>query len=104
MDRNKLNSILKTVEKPTRYTGGELNMRVKPLYREDGTKRFRFALCFPDVYEIGMSHLGQRIVYNVLNEREDTYCERVYSPWFDMEQAMRDNGMPARSSTVRIFV
>ena len=97
MDISLLNSILKTVEKPARYTGGELNMRVKPLVREDGTKRFRFALCFPDVYEIGMSHLGQRIIYNVLNEREDTYCERVFAPWFDMEQAMRENGLPIYS-------
>ena len=97
MDISLLNSILKTVEKPARYTGGELNMRVKPLVRKDGTKRFRFALCFPDVYEIGMSHLGQRIIYNVLNEREDTYCERVFAPWFDMEQAMRENGLPIYS-------
>ena len=73
MNISKLNSILNDVEKPTRYTGGELNMRVKDLNMPDGTPRFRFALCFPDVYEIGMSHLGQRIVYNILNEREDTY-------------------------------
>ena len=97
MDISLLNSILKTVEKPARYAGGELNMRVKPLVRGDGTKRFRFALCFPDVYEIGMSHLGQRIIYNVLNEREDTYCERVFAPWFDMERAMRENGLPIYS-------
>lgn len=94
MNISKLNSILNDVEKPTRYTGGELNMRVKDLNMPDGTPRFRFALCFPDVYEIGMSHLGQRIVYNILNEREDTYCERVYAPWFDMEQALRDNDLP----------
>ena len=72
MNTELLNSILKNVEKPSRYTGGELNMRVKNLVRGDGTKLFRFALCFPDVYEIGMSHLGSRIIYNVLNEREDT--------------------------------
>ena len=94
MDNSKLNSILKQVEKPTRYTGGELNMRVKDINMSDGTRRARFALCFPDVYEIGMSHLGSRIIYNVLNERDDTYCERVYAPWFDMENALRENGLP----------
>ncbi len=94
MDIGILNRVLKTVEKPSRYTGGELNMRVKDLCRENGDKRFRFALCFPDVYEIGMSHLGSRIIYNVLNERDDTYCERSFAPWFDMETAMRENGIP----------
>ena len=97
MNAELLNEILKKVEKPTRYTGGELNMRVKDLVREDGSSRFRFALCFPDVYEIGMSHLGSRIVYNVLNERDDTYCERAYAPWFDMETALRENGVPIYS-------
>ena len=97
MDISKLNSILKTVEKPARYTGGELNMRVKSLQRADGKKRFRFALCFPDVYEIGMSHLGQRIIYNLINERDDSYCERVFAPWFDMEREMRENGIPIYS-------
>ena len=67
MDTALLNSILKKVEKPSRYTGGELNMREKALVREDGFRLNRFALCFPDVYEIGMSHLGSRIIYNVLN-------------------------------------
>ncbi|MCR5809696.1 MAG: TIGR03960 family B12-binding radical SAM protein [Clostridiales bacterium] len=97
MDKALLGSILKTVEKPSRYTGGELNMRVKELTAPDGKKLFRFALCFPDVYEIGMSHLGSRIVYNVLNEREDTYCERAFAPWFDMENAMRENDIPSYS-------
>ena len=97
MDINKLNSILKKVENPARYTGGELNMRVKSLLNGDGRRRMRFALCFPDVYEIGMSHLGSRIIYNVLNERDDTYCERAYAPWFDMEQALRENGIPLYS-------
>lgn len=97
MDISKLNKVLKTVEKPTRYTGGELNMRVKELRMEDGRPRSRFALCFPDVYEIGMSHLGSRIIYNVLNERDDTYCERAFAPWFDMEKAMRENDVPMYS-------
>ncbi|MBO4848688.1 MAG: TIGR03960 family B12-binding radical SAM protein [Clostridia bacterium] len=97
MDRTLLNSILKKVEKPSRYTGGELNMRVKDLSAPDGGKLCRFALCFPDVYEIGMSHLGSRIIYNVLNERDDTYCERAYAPWFDMEDELRKNGLPIYS-------
>jgi radical SAM family uncharacterized protein len=97
LDLAKLNGILKNVEKPSRYTGGELNMREKALVRENGTRLNRFALCFPDVYEIGMSHLGSRIVYNVLNEREDTYCERAYAPWFDMEAALRENWLPIYS-------
>lgn len=97
MDTALLDSILKKVEKPSRYTGGELNMRVKDIARFDGTRRLRFALCFPDVYEIGMSHLGSRIIYNVLNERDDTYCERAYAPWFDMEAALRENGLPVYS-------
>lgn len=80
--------LLSGVEKPARYTGAELNMTKK----QDAA--LRFALCFPDVYEIGMSHLGSRILYNVLNMREDTICERVFAPWKDMEQAMRLNGLP----------
>lgn len=92
-----LNGLLKKVEKPSRYTGGELNMRVKDIVRDNGERRFRFALCFPDVYEIGMSHLGSRIVYNVLNLRDDTYCERCYAPWFDMEAALREDHIPIYS-------
>ena len=97
MNNDLLNDILKRVEKPSRYTGGEYNMRVKSLADENGRRRFRFALCFPDVYEIGMSHLGSRIVYNVLNERDDTYCERAYAPWFDMEAELRANSLPVFS-------
>lgn len=67
--------------------GGELNMRVK-----DADGLFRFALCFPDNYEIGMSHLGSRIVYNVLNNRADTYAERCFAPWVDMEALLRESG------------
>ena len=77
--------ILKNVEKPTRYTGGELNMCVKNPKEVD----VRFGFCFPDVYEIAMSHLGLKILYHVLNLREDTYCERVFAPWVDMEEEMR---------------
>ena len=81
--------ILKSVEKPTRYTGQELNMCIKDSKNVD----VRFGFCFPDVYEIAMSHLGLKILYHVLNEREDTYCERVFAPWVDMEEQMRKRGM-----------
>lgn len=82
--------ILLSVEKPARYTGGEWNSVHKEL---DGIKT-RFAFCFPDVYEVGMSHLGMRILYHLLNERADTYCERVFAPWVDMEARMRENNIP----------
>lgn len=79
--------ILYRVEKPSRYVGGELNEVIKDPKEVD----IRFGFCFPDVYEVGMSHLGSRILYHVLNERKDTYCERVYAPWPDMEKLMREN-------------
>ena len=82
--------ILHKVEKPARYVGGELNQIVKNIEEVD----IRFAFCFPDVYEVGMSHLGTRILYHVLNERKDTYCERVFTPWPDMEQQLRVNKIP----------
>ena len=77
--------ILKNVEKPTRYTGQELNMCIK----DAKSVEVRFGFCFPDVYEIAMSHLGLKILYHVLNQRSDTYCERVFAPWVDMEEEMR---------------
>lgn len=82
--------ILLTVDKPARYIGGEVNMQVKDLNKVD----IRFCMCFPDVYEIGMSHLGIQILYDILNRREDTYCERVYSPWVDMDKLMREKNIP----------
>ena len=82
--------ILYKVEKPSRYVGGELNEVIKDPKEVD----IRFGFCFPDVYEVGMSHLGSRILYHVLNERKDTYCERVYAPWPDMEKLMRENNVP----------
>lgn len=82
--------ILYRVEKPSRYVGGELNEVIKNPKEVD----IRFGFCFPDVYEVGMSHLGSRILYHVLNQREDTYCERVYAPWPDMESLMRENNVP----------
>lgn len=82
--------ILLSVEKPARYIGGEVNMRVKDPKDVD----IRFCMCFPDVYEIGMSHLGIQILYDILNRREDTYCERVYSPWLDLDKLMRERKIP----------
>ena len=80
--------MLLCVEKPARYTGGELNSIVKE------NAGLRFALCFPDVYEIGMSHLGSRILYEVINARDEFACERCFAPGPDMENAMRQNGVP----------
>jgi len=82
--------ILNSVEKPARYTGGEWNSVVKKPEEVD----IRFAFCFPDVYEVGMSHLGMKILYHLLNERKDTYCERVFAPWVDLEEKMRENNIP----------
>lgn len=82
--------ILLTVEKPARYIGGEVNMQVK----DPANVAIRFCMCFPDVYEIGMSHLGIQILYDMFNRREDTYCERVYSPWTDMDKLMREKNIP----------
>ena len=82
--------ILFKVEKPSRYTGGEMNEIIKDPKEVD----IRFAFCFPDVYEVGMSHLGSRILYHTINLREDTYCERAFAPWPDMEELMRENNIP----------
>ncbi len=82
--------ILYKVEKPSRYVGGELNQVIKNPKDVD----IRFAFCFPDVYEVGMSHLGTRILYHTINERKDTYCERVFAPWPDMEAELRKNEIP----------
>ena len=78
------------VEKPARYVGGELNAVIKDKDRID----IRFAMCFPDVYEIGMSYLGIQILYDLFNRREDTWCERVYSPWPDLDAIMREKKIP----------
>lgn len=81
--------ILCKVEKPARYIGGEYNS-----YKKDkNSVDIRYAFCFPDVYEVGMSHLGMKILYYVLNQREDTFCERFFAPWPDMEKLMRDNNI-----------
>ncbi len=82
--------VLLSVSQPARYIGGEINMVVKDPSKVD----VRFAMCFPDVYDIGMSHLGIQILYDMFNRREDTYCERVYSPWTDLDKIMREEQIP----------
>ena len=82
--------ILLTVEKPARYLGNEVNAVVK----DHSSVDIKFVMAFPDVYEIGMSHLGIQIIYDMLNRREDTCCERVYSPWTDLDEVMRQKNIP----------
>lgn len=78
-----------SVEKPARYVGGEYNQVIK----KGANVKVRFAFCFPDIYDIGMSNLGMKILYNTLNNREDTWCERVFAPWIDFEKVMREKGI-----------
>ena len=85
-----IEKFLLKVQKPGRYTGGELNSIVKDKSKVD----IRYAFCFPDTYEIGMSHLGMKILYSLVNAREDAWCERVFAPWVDMEDVMRENNIP----------
>ena len=85
-----LQRILPTVQKPARYTGGEFNEIQKDLSKT----RVRVAFCFPDTYEIGMSNVGMRILYGVMNEMEGVWCERVFAPWGDMEAEMRKHNLP----------
>lgn len=82
--------ILMTIEKPARYIGNEINSIVKDKASID----VRFAMCFPDVYEIGMSHIGIQILYDMLNKFDDVWCERVYSPWVDLDKIMREKNIP----------
>jgi radical SAM family uncharacterized protein len=82
--------ILLQIDKPARYIGGEVNMAKKDPKLVD----IRFAMCFPDVYEIGMSHLGMQILYDMFNRRDDIYCERIYSPWTDLDKIMREENIP----------
>lgn len=82
--------ILLKVSKPARYLGGEINSIVK----DNADVKCRVALCFPDVYDVGMSHLGLKILYSVLNERRDVACERAFAPWHDLENIMRDKNIP----------
>ena len=89
MDK-KLERILPRVQKPARYVGGEYNAVIKDKAQVDT----RIAFCFPDTYEIGMSNLGMRILYGVMNQMEGVWCERVFAPWGDMEEEMRRAGIP----------
>lgn len=82
--------ILLNIEKPARYIGNEVNSVMKNKDEVD----IRFAMCFPDVYEIGMSHLGIQILYDMFNRRSDVWCERVYSPWLDLDKVMREKNIP----------
>ena len=91
MSKIDLKKILKKVEKPARYLGNEINSIHKDTSNKD---LIRYAQCFPDLYEVGMSHLGSHILYDVLNNDESVYCERVYSPAIDMENIMRDKNIP----------
>lgn len=90
MDNKRLEELLLTVQKPGRYSGGEVNSVIKDKNKVD----IRFAFCFPDTYEVGMSHLGMKILYSLFNEREDIWCERVFAPWLDFEKVMRENNIP----------
>ena len=91
--------ILMQIEKPARYIGNELNSIVK----DKNTIDIRVAMVFPDVYDIGMSHLGIQILYDMFNRREDTWCERVFSPWVDLDKVMREKQIPQqRAQPVQI--
>lgn len=90
MQRKEWERLLPLVQKPARYTGGELNSVVK----DADSVKLRYAFCFPDNYEIGMSHLGMKILYSLVNARTDAWCERVFAPWVDMEAEMRRCHVP----------
>ena len=102
MHVNISDQVFASVEKPARYTGGEWNAVKKDVC--DGDSLVRFAFCFPDVYEVGMSHLGMKILYHMLNDRDDCFCERVFAPWTDMEAKMRDEEISLFSLETRSAV
>ena len=87
---DRIESLLMSVQKPARYMGGEFNSIMKNPEDVD----VRFAFLFPDTYEVGMSHLGMKILYHTINRRDDAWCERVFSPWVDMADLMRENDIP----------
>ena len=93
MYRSKFELCLKRVQKPARYIGNEFNS----VHKEITPDIMSFAFCFPDIYEVGMSHLGMKILYHMLNDRDDTVCERVFAPWDDMEKEMSKEGIPLLS-------
>ena len=86
----RVDALVDSVGKPSRYIGGEMNAAAKPWE----AAAVRFAFCFPDVYEVGMSHLGMKILYDLINAREDALCERVFAPWVDMADLMRRENVP----------
>ena len=93
MQEKNVSSVLKAIQKPGRYIGGEYNGVMK----DKESVKCRFAFCFPDTYEIGMSNLGVRILYDALNREEDIWCERVYAPWTDMKEKMEEYSIPLAS-------
>ena len=97
MLKEKIDSLLDRVQKPARYMGGEMNCVLK----DPGSVAIRYAFAFPDVYEVGMSHLGSRILYDIINKREDALCERVFTPWVDMADLMRKENVPLFSLETR---
>ena len=90
MENSRLEQLFLSVQKPGRYSGGEMGS----IYKDKSKVDVRFAFCFPDTYEIGMSHLGMKILYGAFNERDDIWCERVFAPWTDFEQVMKDENIP----------
>ena len=97
MLKEQIDSLLDRVQKPARYMGGEMNCVLK----DPNSVDIRYAFAFPDVYEVGMSHLGSRILYDIINKREDALCERVFMPWVDMADLMRQEGVPLFSLETR---
>jgi len=95
--KEKIDGLLDRVQKPARYMGGEMNAVLK----NPDSVAIRYAFAFPDVYEVGMSHLGSRILYNIINKREDALCERVFMPWVDMADLMREEKVPLFSLETR---
>ena len=88
-----MKQLLSLVSKPVRYLGNEVNS----VRKDPGQGRLKFCLAFPDAYEVGMSHLGLQILYHILNEREGIACERVFAPWVDMENVLREKKIPLSS-------
>ncbi len=95
--QDKIEAMLEKVQKAPRYTGGEMNTAIKPW--EDA--KLRFAFCFPDTYEVGMSHLGMKILYGAINAQPDMLCERVFMPWIDMKALMEEENIPLFSTENR---
>ena len=95
--QDKIEAMLEQVQKAPRYTGGEMNTSIKPW--EDA--KLHFAFCFPDTYEVGMSHLGMKILYGAINAQPDMLCERVFMPWIDMKALMEQEQVPLFSTENR---